>query len=138
MRLLTMKTLSVLAAGLLLLGSGESAAAGFRETTPAEASATLESRRGTPGFVLLDVRTPAEFAEERIDGSVNLDFQSRSFRDDLGKLDREATYLLYCRSGNRSGKALVVMKELGFRDVIHLSAGIVQWKEKGLPTVRGR
>lgn len=134
----TMKNMLLLAAGMLLVVAWDAGAAGFREATPSEASAVLESRRGTPGFVLLDVRTPAEFAEERIDGSVNLDFQSKSFRDELGKLDREATYLLYCRSGNRSGKALKVMQELGFRDVIHLSAGIVQWKEKGLPTVRGR
>lgn len=113
-------------------------AGGIRDVSPEEAFEALKAGQGKPGFVVLDVRTPREFAEERIEGAVNLDFHSPAFRAELAKLDRGKSYWLYCRTGNRSGKALQVMRELGFQDVIHLAAGIVGWKEKGCPTVRGR
>ncbi|HEY7528636.1 MAG TPA: rhodanese-like domain-containing protein, partial [Candidatus Deferrimicrobiaceae bacterium] len=87
-------------------------------------------------FVLLDVRTPNEYREEHLQGAVSIDFLSGSFRQDLERLERGKTYLVYCRTGNRSGKAVSTMKELRFPNVLHMSGGILKWKEAGLPTVR--
>jgi rhodanese-related sulfurtransferase len=128
------------AAFLLLALAGPPAARGeeFRDAEPAEFREALEAGKGKPGVVLLDVRTPAEFAEERIEGAENLDFRSPGFRAGLEKIDRGATIRIYCRTGNRSGKALPLLRELGFRDVLHLAKGIVGWKEAGFPTLRGR
>lgn len=109
----------------------------FQELAPAAAEELLVARAGQSDFVILDVRTPGEFAEERIAGSRNVDFNSRDFRSQVEALDREATYFVYCRTGNRSGQSLGLFRELGFRDVRHLTAGIVGWKSAGLPTVRG-
>ena len=108
----------------------------YPNLSPSEAWELLGKRSGDHGFVLLDVRTPKEFTAERIAGAVIVDYNSPSFRDGMAKLDRGKTYLVYCRTGNRSQGALQVMRELGFRNVLHISGGITQWKEAGLPTAR--
>ena len=104
--------------------------------SPAEAQETIGNRAGDPGFVLLDVRTPEEYREERIQGAVLVDYLSPSFRDRIAKLDRDKSYLVYCRSGQRSDEALKVMRGLGFTSVSVLDGGIMKWKEAGLPTAR--
>ena len=81
------------------------------------------------GLVVLDVRTPGEFAEAHIPGAVMIDFYSSTFRSDLGTLDKDAPIALYCRSGNRSGQTLDIMRELGFTDVRNLDGGIITWVE---------
>ena len=70
--------------------------------------------------VVLDVRTPGEFAEGHLAGVEHIDFMNPSFRDRVDALDRDATYYLYCRSGNRSGKAAELMQEMGFSDVTNI------------------
>jgi rhodanese-related sulfurtransferase len=77
------------------------------------------------------VRTAEEYAEAHIPGAVMLDFYSRTFRQDLDTLFKEAPIALYCRSGNRSGQALEIMRELGFTDVRNLDGGIITWAENG-------
>jgi len=109
---------------------------GYPVLSPSEARETIAKRSGDPGFVLLDVRTPKEFHEERIDGAVMVDYLSPTFRDEMAKLDRRKTYLVYCRTGNRTNGALKVMRELGFRNVYDFSGGITKWKEAGFPTAR--
>jgi rhodanese-related sulfurtransferase len=104
--------------------------------SPAEARETIGKRSGDGSFVLLDVRTPKEFGEERLQGAVMVDFQSPSFRDEIAKLDRAKAYLLYCRTGHRTEGASKVMRELGFRNVSVILGGITKWKESGFPTVR--
>jgi len=105
----------------------------FRNVTPAEASALTKEE---DDLVVLDVRTPEEFTQERIKNAINVDYYSDTFRDDLDKLDKEAKYLLYCRTSRRSGSALSIMKSLEFQEVHHLLGGIERWKQEGLPTVR--
>jgi rhodanese-related sulfurtransferase len=120
--------------------SGESRVAsgnGVRELKPKEAAAVVAGRAADPSFVLLDVRTPEEFARERIAGARNLDFHSPRFREELAVMDRDWTYLLYCRTGNRSAKSLPVLRELGFRHVLHLTEGIRAWKDGGHPVEIG-
>ncbi len=73
--------------------------------------------------VLLDVRTAGEFAGGTIPGSKNIDFLSPTFSDKVKKLDKDATYFVFCRSGNRSGQACQMMYKMGF-DVRNLSGGI--------------
>lgn len=114
--------------------SGGSAA--VAEHPPKEAAAMIREYGSREDFVLLDVRTPLEYGVERLAGAVMIDYYSATFREELGHLDRGKTYLVYCRTGNRSGKTASLMEEMGFRNVHHLSGGIVKWKEDGLPTVR--
>ena len=106
----------------------------YRNLTPVQARELIGKSAGNPGFVLLDVRTPGEFQSERIGGAVLADYNSGDFRAEMARLDRGKTYLVYCRTGNRSRGALEAMREEGFRNVYHLDGGIVKWKEAGLPT----
>lgn len=89
------------------------------------------------GTVVLDVRSPAEFAGGHLPGAVNLDLRSADFRDRLGELDQDARYAVYCQSGNRSAQALATMLDLGFTDVAHLEGGIGAWEAADLPVVTG-
>ena len=102
-----------------------------------EAAKLIETRQSDPDFVILDVRTPAEVAEGRIAGACALDFRSPDFADKIKDLPRGKTYLVYCRSGNRSAKAVKLMQDAGFTDLINLGGGVVDWEKAGLPVVKG-
>jgi rhodanese-related sulfurtransferase len=116
--------------------AAQDAGPGYRNLSPAEARESIAIRSGDPGFVLLDVRTPKEFDAERIEGAVMVDYLSPSFREEMAKFDRNKTYLVYCRTGNRTQGALKAMRELGFGNLFHLEGGITKWKEAGFPTAR--
>jgi phage shock protein E len=64
--------------------------------------------------LILDVRTPAEIAEGHLEGALFVDFMADDFREKVVALDKSADYIVHCRSGNRSGQAVVIMAELGF------------------------
>lgn len=138
-KILIMAGLAAVACAFLFLPPvlrAQGAAGEHLNLSPAEARDLLAKRSGDPRFVLLDVRTPKEFQAERIEGAVMVDYLSPAFRDEMAKLDREKTYLVYCRTGNRTKGALKVMRELGFRNVSVLADGITSWKEAGFPTGR--
>jgi len=86
-------------------------------------------------LVILDVRTPQEYRSCHLFGSINLDFRSTSFADELAGLDRSKPYLVYCRTGVRSGQAAALMKSLGFRELYDLAGGIVSWQREGFEIV---
>ena len=73
-------------------------------------------------LIALDVRTPEEFAESHLVGSVNVDFLAANFKEEISKYDQTKTYKVYCRSGNRSGQAVKIMQSLGFIDVENLGS----------------
>jgi rhodanese-related sulfurtransferase len=114
----------------------QGAAGEYPNLSPAEARDLVGKRSGDPDFVLLDVRTRKEFDAERIAGAVIVDYNSPSFRENIAKLDRSKSYLVYCRTGNRTNGAVKVMRELGFPNVIVFPGGITKWKEAGFPTAR--
>ena len=86
-----------------------------------------------PNGLLLDVRTNNEFAQGHLQGAQQIDFYRDDFSDALDKLDREQPVLIYCRSGNRSGKAAKQMKAMGFYAVYNLEGGIGAWSKRGKP-----
>jgi rhodanese-related sulfurtransferase len=87
------------------------------------------------GLVVLDVRTPEEFAAGHLAHAQDLDFQSSTFAADLARLDRSVPYFVYCHSGNRSAKAVAAMRQLGFTDITELDGGIAAWQTAGYPIV---
>ena len=107
----------------------------YENITVQQSHSLILNNTNNSGFVLLDVRTPEEFAEGYIEGAINLDYFNESFGDVLGILDRNRTFLIHCRSGARSGFALELMKELEFREVYNMLGGIIEWKEEGFATV---
>lgn len=90
-----------------------SAPAGSADAAPApgEASATAALEAGA---TVIDVRTPEEYAAGHVEGARLIDVQSESFDDEVATLDPELTYVVYCRSGNRSAQAAGRMAAAGF------------------------
>ncbi len=76
--------------------------------------------------VLLDVRTQSEYAHGTIKGSINIDFYSNTFNNKISSLDKSKTYYVFCRSGNRSGKACNLMTQMGMK-AYNLDGGIGAW-----------
>ena len=99
-----------------------------------EANKLIEENNENPEFVILDVRTIEEHETGHIPDSVNIDYKSSKFRDQISELDKEKIYLTYCRSGRRSAKSAETMKELGFENIYMIDGGIVAWEKAGLPT----
>ncbi|NNE72894.1 MAG: rhodanese-like domain-containing protein [Acidimicrobiales bacterium] len=111
------------------------APAGVRQVAAAEGAAMQADP--PPDLIVLDVRTPEEFAEGHLEGAMMIDFYRDDFAEQIAALDPEVPYLLYCRSGNRSGQTAEIMTSLGFADVADVNGGILAWAEAGLPIVTG-
>ena len=106
------------------------------DVTAAKAFEIIQENAGNPDFIIIDVRTPEEYQEGHIESAVNLDFNSEDFRVQMESLDKDKTYLVYCRTGRRSSGARDLMAELNFKEVYHMSGGISDWATSGLPVVR--
>ena len=87
-------------------------------------------------IVILDVRTPKEVAQGVIPGATTINFYDDNFKVELGKLDKSKTYLVYCKSGGRSGKACKALEDAGISSYHNLKGGITAWKKEGLETVQ--
>lgn len=88
------------------------------------------------GVTVVDVRTPDEYAEGHIEGSLLIDFYEPDFAEQIAQLDTDGEYLLYCRSGNRSGQTASLMDDLGFDTVFDLDGGVIAYDTAGLPLER--
>lgn len=96
----------------------------------------FESKLKEPGIVVLDVRSAFEFGGDKIKGAKNISYTGGDFKGSVDKMDRNATYLVYCLVGSRSAGALNTMKAMGFANVYTLKGGIENWKSAGKPIVR--
>jgi rhodanese-related sulfurtransferase len=81
------------------------------------------SRIKEPNMTTIDVRTPEEFESGHIDGAINIDFYASDFTEQLGKLNKNNAYSIYCRSGSRTATTLSIMKDLGFTNAADLKGG---------------
>ncbi len=81
--------------------------------------------------IILDVRTSAEYIEGHIEGAVNIDFYQTDFGYNIAALDHSQTYMIYCRTGNRSGSTRQLMQDLNFENVYELDGGTVAWTAAG-------
>lgn len=92
--------------------------------------ATFKKLMSGSNVVVLDVRTPAEIAQGKIAGAMELNFNSPDFAQKIGQLDKSKTYLVYCRSGNRSGQACNMMQQQGFSKLYNLQGGMIAWGQQ--------
>jgi rhodanese-related sulfurtransferase len=113
------------------VGAGETALPA--DLRPQQALQYIETKKP----VVVDIRTADEHTAGHIPATtLVLDYYAPDFRDQLSRLDKNAAYLLYCRSGRRSGAALEVMAQLGFADARHIAGGITAWAAAGLPVTK--
>lgn len=90
------------------------------KAVPVEKADKIISKKN---MVVLDVRTPGEIAEGAIPGAINYNFNGPGFKEQLLALDKNKPYIVYCRSGKRSGKTIEIMKTMGFKKLYELNAG---------------
>jgi rhodanese-related sulfurtransferase len=100
---------------------------------PNSALKMIQENKDNPNFILIDVRTPAEYDESRIEGSILINYQAPDFKDKIQKLDENKTYLVYCRSGMRSAASVDIMMKMGFKKVYNMIGGIMGWENCGFP-----
>jgi rhodanese-related sulfurtransferase len=100
---------------------------------PADFAAALKR----PGTTILDVRTPAEFAEGHLPGAINMNVEDPAFAQQAATLDPAGSYAIYCRSGNRSAVAVEFLVGQGFTSLYHLAGGISAWDADGGEVVTG-
>jgi rhodanese-related sulfurtransferase len=102
---------------------------------PAEALALIERNAENATFVVVDLRTRAEFGAGHIEGARQIDYYATNFTRIVSALDRNATILLYCQRGRQSPLALRAFEKLRFAEVFILDGGFHAWVEAGLPVV---
>jgi len=90
----------------------------------------------TSEMMIIDVRTPQEFAEGHLEGAVNIDVQSPEFDSIVANLPTDGEYFIYCRSGNRSGQAINRMQAIGFTDMINGGSVQQATNMSGIPVVK--
>lgn len=84
-------------------------------------------------IIIIDVRTPQEFNAGHIKDAKNINVADKNFNSRIEGLDRDSTYLVYCRTGNRSRYAIQFMEEQNFKSLYHLEHGITEWVGSGNP-----
>jgi len=95
--------------------------------TVAQLPAFLEAN---PEAILLDVRTPGEIAGGKIEGALELDYRSSDFQQKLQELDKDRTYVVYCKSGGRSGRTCQMMEAAGFSSYYNLEGGMNAYNQQ--------
>lgn len=86
-------------------------------------------------IIVIDIRTKEEFNSGHISGALSFDYYSQAFRSQIDSLDKTKSYIIYCRSGNRSGKAMALFEEFGFREVYNIADGIIGLNAINYPLV---
>ena len=115
----------------LLLGGCSSSSTAGAKVDPVAFLTEVSS----PEVIVLDVRTPEEFAAGHLAGARNIDVEGAGFAAQVATLDPTATYAVYCRSGRRSAVAAATLTELGFTHVIDLDGGLVDLQAAGAAVV---
>lgn len=89
-----------------------------------------------PDTVVLDIRSPKEIEDGYINGAVFANFFDEDFAQQLTKFDRNTPYIVHCKGGGRSTKALTTLEALGFTNVTHMDGGLDGWKREKLPLTK--
>jgi phage shock protein E len=115
--------------------SAEGAAAIAKPASPQRVDVpTWVSAAEGAGTVIIDVRTPEEFAAGHVVGALNIPVELPGFAEAISQLDPEATYAVYCRTGSRSAFATAEMAGLGYLHIFDLNGGFSDLQGTSLPT----
>lgn len=102
----------------------------IRSLTPVEFKNAIDSGE----YKLIDIRTAEEYYQGHLAGAEQNDYyQTILFNSYLDSLDKNGKYLIYCRTGHRTGETIKLMREKGFKNVADLQGGITAWAQMGLP-----
>ncbi len=113
----------LLALTLLMSACGTPAELGYQQVTAQQAQSLMEE---TGDWILLDVRTQAEYEQAHIPGAVCVPNEEIGTEEIPELPDKEQLILVYCRSGNRSKQASEKLVQLGYTNVVEFG-GIINW-----------
>lgn len=121
---------------IALLACGDNPSVG--ETTPAPVrdvtqQQVLEATQSQTPPLILDVRTPAEYASGHVPGAVNIPHGEVAARSDEIAAHREREVIVYCERGGRAAKASDALAAAGFTQLRHLAGDMSAWRDAGLP-----
>ncbi|MEO1659054.1 MAG: rhodanese-like domain-containing protein [Pseudomonadota bacterium] len=128
--------MSILAfAFLLIAGATEIGTEkdGIIHVTPMEAADLVANH---PNVQVLDVRMEHEFQEAHIKGAVQISYYAPNFRMQIAALPTDVPYLVHCRSGTRSSRAVRILQQDGVSTIYHLDGGLNAWQAAGLPVIQ--
>ncbi len=108
----------------------------IKDVSVEEAYAIINDILFFNNLIIIDVRSPEEFAEGHIENAKNIDVNAGDILAQLGELNKNLTYIVYCRTGIRSDIARDIMEEIGFSFVINMNSGTIAWVAAGLPLVK--
>ena len=134
--LIVVTTISVLALSIAYSGNGlkkEKNKINQSEFSVQDAYDFLKTNKDNGQVIALDIRTPGEYAEGHIAGSVHISYLADDFKKRLSSLDKSKTYLLFCKSGRVAPKVIKKMKKLGFKEAHRITGGMKEWKARNLP-----
>jgi rhodanese-related sulfurtransferase len=94
----------------------------------------FEKLRADKNTVVLDVRTPKEFAAGHMPGATNIDWNAPDFAQKVSALDKNKVYLVHCAAGRRSASAAAKMSTMDFPKLYNLEGGFNAWQKAGKPT----
>jgi rhodanese-related sulfurtransferase len=110
---------------LLLAGCGKAQTdSGYRQITMNDAVAMMDQ---VSDYILLDVRTPEEFAAGHIPDAINIPNETIGAEAPSQLPDKDQLILVYCRSGNRSKQASEKLAALGYTNIVEFG-GIIDWQ----------
>ena len=104
---------------------------------PGDVQALIEDNNNGEDLVIVDVCSSQEFKDRHLENAININFLARSFKLWIATLDKDETYLVYCKVGGRSKLAQRTMRKLGINKVYNLVGGTLLWEEEGLPFASG-
>lgn len=93
-------------------------------------SQEFEKRTNPNNVLIIDVRTPLEFAQGHLENAINIDITDPNFNAKIKAFDKNEPMYIYCKSGGRSGNAGKIMLSLGFKEIYDLQGGISNWGGK--------
>lgn len=128
-----MKTRILFFLSFLIIGTAAYAQNAAKDSIDVISIAEFEKMSSKKKNMVVDVRTPEEVAEGHLAGAININFLGEGFSQEITKLNKNKTYLLYCKSGNRTRKAADQMQKAGFKHVYMLDGGITAWNKAGKP-----
>jgi rhodanese-related sulfurtransferase len=93
----------------------------------------LDKKTNDPNVIVVDVRTPEEYAAGHIENARLINFYDTNWSEQMSQLDKNKPVIVYCAVGGRSGKAYATLQKLGFKSIYDMKGGFDAWKKNQLP-----
>lgn len=134
MKIFAFKVILLLVVSISLTGCAQGSSAKKSDVISLITPQELNEKLGN--ILLIDVRTPQEFAQGHIDNAKLIDYMQADFMNKMSKLDTSKELYIYCRSGNRSGKAARKLEVMGFPKIYDLKGGILNWNQNKMKVIK--